>query len=414
MDCIEFLNLLEDNSVDACVTDPPYGLAFMGKKWDDLSSPSKMHAWHFRWAILLKQKMKPGSHLLAFSGTRTYHRLATAIEDAGFEIRDQIHWLYGSGFPKGKNLGDGLNTQLKPAHEPIVLARKPLSEKTITANFTKHGTGGMNIEACRITVSPEVDDMSRETSRQERDSPAWKYGSGFRNEKNYRTGVLPSGRYPANLILSHHPDCKLIQEGETKVSKLPQSHRTSPRMGKYGVYGKFAPESESTKDYDFDAGVPEIWECVEGCPIRILNEQSGDSGSHDVGFGVSTKTFGLLDDDSWQSKPTMTWRYGDSGGAARFFYCAKASTSERNKGLVERNPHVTIKPLKIMRWLIRLVTPKEGVVLDLFLGSGTTAIAAEQEGFDWLGCEVSEEYCTIARDRIEAWKDSQSKLEDFH
>lgn len=540
MDCIGFLRKIPDDSVDSCVTDPPYGLEFMGKEWDSFKETGKskyFHSpdketergfggqtkgtpikalprfaidmkvyqdWCYEWAVEVFRVLRPGAHLLAFSGTRTYHRLACAIEDAGFEIRDQIHWLYGSGFPKGMNVSFGImqkqlyewledypkkreklrnckgterrqymtelmidadiaevldkaplpwnerkqwtdfrggrfhradgehkhtsyqyvvpktpearewygwNTQLKPAHEPIVFARKTISEKSIVDNVLIHGSGAINIDACRIAVNPDVDAVSKTTKRVTRESETWREGSGFKNPENVMAGVLPAGRYPANLILSHHPDCKLIREGVTEVKDM-STHTQSQKLGKHGIYGDY--QVPVNLRHDFQQTSLEVWSCVEGCPVRVLNEQSGTTKGNKR-TGRIGKSLGLYDDDSWEPKTdTVGQWFGDSGGAARFFYCAKPSVAERNAGLNgSRNIHITVKPLAIMRWLVKLVTPRGGVVLDPFLGSGTTAIAAENEGCDWLACDNNEEYCEIARARIEALGGTQTTLTDF-
>ena len=381
-------------TIDSIVTDPPYELGFMGKKWDSTGIAYNVELWKECLRVL-----KPGGHLLAFGGTRTYHRMACAIEDAGFEIRDSIQyffatnnmaqefvesltqeqselfwrlldtygfagqmaWIYGSGFPKSMDISkaidkkagvkregiiktngagvyihsetindgrskqaiansknkriyetgvpvtheaqlwDGWGTCLKPANEPIVLARKPISEKTVADNVLKWGTGGLNIDGCRVPVDPAVDDMLRTTTRGKRQSETWEQGSGFKNENNSLTGVRPEGRFPANVIL------------------------------------------------DEEAG-------------RMLDEQQE--------------------------------------GASRFFYVAKASRSERTHGGKVENNHPTVKPLKLMRYLCRLITPPGGTVLDPFAGSGTTLIAAVEEGFSVIGIEREPEYCEIIRKRM--------------
>ena len=506
MDCIEFLEGIPDNTIDSCVTDPPYGLEFMGKKWNKLGTGrlisdrddwnwqayrgntgtdplankprfgpvmtdsvarNEMQQFHYEWSQLVFRALKPGAHILAFSGTRTYHRLACAVEDARFEIRDMVEWFYGSGFPKGRNIskaldkragfnqkiigihthsrgackGDyeridkipfatdendgsmsnpkqmgaitqpvtkeakqwnGWNTVLKPAHEPILLGRKPISEKSVEENMLRWGTGAINEGACRIAVNPDVNDIGeRYTKRNVK-------ATVFRNyppEEIAITGVLPSGRYPANLIFSHHPDCRLIQKGKTITVKSIRK-RDTPRMGRYGIYG--GEQSGWSSEYDYDLGNPEVWACVPDCPVRMLNEQSGQTAKghwprgHLYGFGEHIGNGGF--------DYTGVGRYAkDSGGAARFFYCAKPSIAERNAGLDgERNLHITVKPLAIMRWLVRLVTRPSGIVLDPFLGSGTTAIAAELEGFNWLGCDNNKEYCEIARRRIKALGKNQT------
>ena len=386
-DCLLELKELKDNSIDSIVTDPPYGLSFMGKKWD-YEVPS-VEVWKECLRVL-----KHGGHLLSFAGSRTYHRIAVNIEDAGFDIRDQIMWIYGSGFPKSLNIGkqidklqgnerevigvdevaiskfrsetkrgisnchnfnekhdkgrggyvnpqevgiitkgntphEGWGTALKPAHEPIVVARKPLSEKTVALNVLKWGTGGINIDGCR--VGTEMIKCSNDI----RSLQKWKEQDGRKHKELVNPEpTFNQGRFPANLI------------------------------------------------FDEEAG-------------RMLDEQSG---------------------------------------ASRFFYCAKASKSERNKGCdgleelevhrynagigegknpeaptLDNNNHPTVKPIKLMRYLVRLVTPKGGLCLDPFIGSGTTAIACKLEGFDYLGIEREADYIPIAEARIKAYQ-FQDKL----
>lgn len=402
-DCLEALRNLPDNSVDSVVTDPPYGLSFMGKKWD-YDVPS-VDIWQECLRVL-----KPGGHLLSFAGSRTYHRITCAIEDAGFEIRDMIEWVYGSGFPKSLNVGkavdklqgnertdlginkncgtdassgdsifgigatgkqvsitkgsgpyEGYGTALKPAHEPICVARKPI-EGTVAANVLKWGTGAINIDGCRVKTN---------------DIP--NYGKGKKSNVGFKTSPQNNdrpvydglGRFPANLI----------HDGSDEVLEL-------------------FPETKSG-----------------------LMKQHIEGGN----FNVFSKQY-----------PRDVETIGDSGSAARFFYCAKASKAERNMGCEgmmpvrdadrakddgaggnnprnrsnnpKQNHHPTVKPLALMRYLVRLVTPPNGTVLDPFLGSGTTAIAAIQEGFDWIGIEREAEYCDIARARIAAAEPQQIEV----
>lgn len=294
-DCLEVLKTLEDDSVDSVVTDPPYGFGdgkragFMGKQWD-YDVPS-VDIWQECFRVL-----KPGGHLLAFAGTRTQHRMAVNIEDAGFEIRDMIAWLYGSGFPKSHNLKDeweGWGTALKPALEPITVARKPF-KGTVAANVLEHGTGAINIDGCRVG-----DD---------------------------------TGRWPANLI----------------------------HDGSDEVVGLF-PQTAS--------GVPGVRRKVHD--TNAMAGRLGLTGEVEAG-------------------------YGDSGNAARFFYCAKANKKDRDDG----NTHPTVKPTDLMAYLCRLVTPPGGIVLDPFMGSGSTGKAAIREGFQFIGIEREEEYIAIARERV--------------
>ena len=351
-DCREVLKTLPDESVDAIVCDPPYGLSFMGKGWDHGVPGVEF------WEPVLRVA-KPGAHLLAFGGTRTFHRLMVAIEDAGWEIRDTVMWVYGSGFPKSHN-GPWGGTALKPAWEPVVVARKPM-EGTVAANVEKHGTGALNIDACRIAVTEADESQLRTMERGQRthntSGQVWglsKLGSDTPQV------VRTEGRWPANVIhdgseevLTAFPDAP----GQLRnVTGREQSHVTK------NAYGHF---------------------------------ERGGSGA--------------------------TAR-GDSGSAARFFYCAKADRADRNDGLdgrvtddgrkvpadnayqrgktLRKNHHPTVKPTDLMRYLCRLVTPKGGTILDPFMGSGSTLKAAELEGFSAIGIELEAEYCEIARRRI--------------
>ena len=361
-DCREVMPTLDACSVDAIVTDPPYGLGFMGKGWDH--GVPGLEFWQAALHIL-----KPGGYLLAFGGTRTYHRLACAIEDAGFEIRDQIGWAFGSGFPKSHN-GPWGGTALKPAWEPICMARKPL-DGTVASNVEKHGTGALNIDACRIGIDAAVDDPRLGGKGDWSSDKMAKnvYEGGYAGE---RVGSSPLGRWPANLI----------HDGSEEVlAAFPD-----------------APGQQ-----------------------RSVGPEHGEK--------ASVNTFG-----DYGPRDTFNPR-GDAGSAARFFYCAKADKTDREDGLrghevrplaygnqaqaeVKRgntahagdsgmntvkmrgNHHPTVKPTDLMRYLCRLVTPKGGTVLDPFMGSGSTLKAAELEGFSAIGIEIDSEYCEIARRRI--------------
>lgn len=367
---LEKLKELEDNSIDSIVTDPPYELGFMGKKWDNTGIAYNIDLWAECLRVL-----KPGGHLLAFSGTRTYHRMAVAIEDAGFEIRDMIEWVYGSGFPKSLNIGkavdklqgnereeisrggkcgvfahsgsgaeqnideyeavvtkgnsewEGWGTALKPAHEPICMARKPLAEKNVANNVLKWGTGGINVDESRVEEG---------------------------------------GRFPANLIHDNSDEVVNLFPN-TKGSKASGLTPTKARA-------------------TFNNSI---------------------AGINRTGFD-------------------------DNGNASRFFksiiYNPKASKAERNKGLgvvedgnkrpqgeafrdgsaitehSERkgNNHPTVKPIALMEYLIKMVTPKGGTVLDPFMGSGSTGVAAKKNGYDFIGIDMTPEYIEIAKARINA------------
>jgi len=402
---LDELKKLDENSVDSIVTDPPYGLSFMGKKWDYDVPSSEL------WAEALRV-LKPGGHLLAFAGTRTQHRMAVNIEDAGFEIRDMIAWVYGSGFPKSHNIGkavdkiqgndreefthkyasrrvesiksnasheygfdttkktdtkgtsphEGWGTNLKPALEPITVARKPISEKNIALNVLKWGTGGINIDGSRVKA-----DLSYLDSK----------GNDKIVDSSKDIFVIPNritraepnatGRFPANLI----------HDGSDEVVGLfPDTKQGSDKKRNRSTLGSFGMPNDTTPEY------------------------------------------------------------ADSGSAARYFYCAKASKKERNKGLegfeerivndgretsidnayqrgdsLRANTHPTVKPVKLMQYLVKLVTPEGGTVLDPFNGSGTTGIACKLENFNYVGIELDPEYVKLSEARIEAWGNEPEQQE---
>lgn len=364
-DCLIVLKSMPDASVDSIVTDPPYGLSFQGKKWDHDVPSLEI------WAECLRV-LKPGGHLLAFSGARTYHRLAVRIEDAGFEIRDQLMWLYGSGFPKSHNVGKamaklgeaatdwgGLGTNLKPAHEPIVMARKPFIG-SIAKNVLAHGTGALNIAACRVPFAGGADEMESKKKNQHGSR-----GNGARSGNVYhdmsqhgRDDYNAPGRWPANII---------HDGSEAVISEFPISSTT----------GKRSAKSRSAQ----------------------------------------------VSNTSWLTDNHASTEYTDSGSTARFFYCAKVSKNDRHEGLdsptslikhgatpreIESicaarggNNHPTVKPTQLMAYLCRLVTPPGGLVLDPFMGSGSTGKAAVIEGFQFVGIELEPEYFNISRARIQ-------------
>lgn len=401
-DCTEVLKALPDNSVDSIVTDPPYGIRFMGKSWDGADiearvayrskmeshdpgcgpngahrsraaeagkydlTPSGMLAFQqftLEWATEALRVLKPGGHLLCFAAARTYHHMAVGVEMAGFEIRDQLMWVFGSGFPKSHNLKgewEGWGTALKPGHEPICMARKPF-KGTVAANVLAYGTGALNIDGCLVPFAGQADENESKGKNRHADfgtdSPVTQhaYGEYNRLQENYN----PPGRWPANLI----------HDGSDDVIDLFPVQKSGSRAA--GV----------RKGMGFHGA-------------------TGDGGSEVV---------------------------GSSGSAARFFYCAKASRKDRNEGLSDPGPqfqhgntlrkventetkgnnHPTVKPTDLMAYLCRLVTPPGGVVLDPFMGSGSTGKAAMREGFRFIGIELDEGYLAIAQARIahEAGKD---------
>lgn len=374
--CLEQLKNVEDNSIDSIVTDPPYGLSFMGKKWD-YDVPS-VEIWKECLRVL-----KPGGHLLSFGGTRTYHRMVVNIEDAGFEIRDCIQWLYGSGFPKStdvskridkeagaerevigqKDVGpdmrggnfktsenrmvaditsastdsakqwQGWGTALKPANEPICVARKPLEKGlTVAENVLKYGTGAINIDGCRIATSAEENaELNRPNKR-----PA-ENASGFMTSTS-REFTPAQGRWPANIILDEAAAEMLDeQSGICKSAGLYKKEKLNT----------FEPENALFK------------------------------------LGYQTNKYA-----------------GEQGGASRFFYVAKSSKSDRSSNGLVNNIHPTCKPTKLMQYLIKLVTPPNGIVLDPFMGSGSTGVAARSLDFKFIGCEMNDDYFEIAEKRI--------------
>ena len=418
--CLDVLDSLPPNSIDAIVTDPPYEINFMSKGWDNSGVVFSVDTWKKCLRVL-----KPGGHLLAFNHSRTFHRMAVAIEDAGFQIRDTIMWMYGSGFPKSMNISlqmdknaglqgnrgsainvggkgdrldidtsvsltngklkppyndyksleakqwEGWGTALKPSYEPIIMARKPL-EGTIADNVLKHGVGGINVDECRVEYENTTNPATNPKYRYNNDYKVPKGGElsqgavSFTSGKN---GINNDGRFPANTI----------HDGSDEVTDLFPSVDGSKGSG------------------------------LTNTPAKSTFNQSID-GINRVG-------------------------YDDTGSAARFFYTAKASKKDRDEGLdtfeyqissdrnkvdgvgannprnrtgtPKRNIHPTVKPTELMQYLVRLVTPKGGTILDPFMGSGSTGKAAmiennEREAqYHFIGVDLETEYCDISKARIE-------------
>lgn len=366
-DCLEVMRTFETNSFDSIVTDPPYGLGFMGKAWDH--GVPGVPFWEEMLRIL-----KPGGHLLAFSGSRTYHRMACAIEDAGWEIRDQIMWLYGSGFPKSHNGVHG-GTALKPAHEPICVARKPLVG-TVAATHALHGTGGLNIDACRVGSDGGTSKEGMGAGEVSQNA----YGDGL-NTRRFGQPVAGLGRWPANVI--HDGSDEVLAAFPDAPGQLANASTNNALLKTQSVYGAMKRGR--------------------------ADEPSADSDNE-----------GAL---GFKMKPGA--RRVDSGSAARFFYCAKASKADRESGCEDLTPdttsdgsavaadnayqrgktarlntHPTVKPTDLMRYLCRLVTPAGGHILDPFMGSGSTGRGAVLEGFQFTGIDQEATYVDIAVRRI--------------
>lgn len=411
LDCRHGLAMLPDNSIDGILTDPPYELGFMGHAWDRSSIAYDVAMWREALRVL-----KPGGHLLAFSGSRTYHRMTCAIEDAGFEVRDSIMWVYGSGFPKsldiskaldklhgaerqvvgqqyraatGRDEGygfgesfditapatlaaqlwEGWGTGLKPAHEPICVARKPMAADTVAANVMAWGVGGINIDGCRVPIDPTPQAMN---VSQHDGADGW--GMNTTGPKQGARVLGEEGRWPANFIHDGSPEVLAMFPDATGAKAPVRGTEGSPASS--GQVGNFRERVASL-------------------------EPRGDAGS------------------AARFYQQCQWTQDDLE-AALFLYCAKASKRDKNEGLehvdpyisgrhagtsgqgsMQKNNHPTVKPTELMRYLCRLITPPGGLVLDIFAGSGSTGKAAALEGFQFLGFELNAEFATLANARYE-------------
>ena len=404
-DCFDVLTELPDESVHAVVSDPPYGLAFMGRDWDDFE-PKEYQEWCEQWARECLRVLKPGGHMLAFSGNRTHHRLFTGVEDAGFEIRDTLTWHYGSGFPKASDIsktidkradaereviadeppdhlnggaytgegesdkyGDGLNTRsesnnitapatdaakkwdgwktgLKPATEFVVMARKPFDGATVDS-VLEHGTGALNIDACRIE--------SGERPNRTHDGGCVFNVGEYDQESRMADGTTTEGRYPANVVFDETAaDALDDNTGDTTAN----THREADRAAKSdrNTYGKY-----DDRDGDYEA----------------------------TGAG-----------------------YRDSGGPSRYFYTSKATKAERTLDGKIDNAHPTVKPGDLMQWLVKLVTAENQIVLDPFAGSGTTLRAAKDLNRRFIGIERQAKWADVARVRAGLTPEDPSIVRD--
>jgi site-specific DNA-methyltransferase (adenine-specific) len=469
-DCLEVLKTIPDNSVDSVVVDPPYHLTsivkrfgkegsapaqfgtdgaysraskgFMGKEWDGGDIAFRTDVWSECLRVL-----KPGGHLLSFSHSRTYHRMAVAIEDAGFEIRDSIMWIYGSGFPKSHNIGkaidkiqgnerevvgknvsiqfkekgiqqkkeygesdgmfgvyghniditkgnsdyEGWGTALKPAHEPICMARKPLSEKSIAENVLKWGTGGINIDGCRIefenTPNAATNPKFRKENNYKMPEPGQesKGAVSFTSSKNeYDT----TGRFPANIILDEEAGKLLDEQSGTSKTRADKNYKHSKTNSDSEIFngrGTYTPRED-------EGGASRFFYCPK------TSKKERNMGM-DVQVGVfhqrprredGTIIYKETHPDEWKEAMDKLPRKDKT---------SKAAAEEKLQGQ-KGNVHPTVKPLKLMEYLITLVTPKGGVVMDCFMGSGSTGIAAKNLGFSFIGIEKEQEYFDIAQQRI--------------
>lgn len=406
-DAVERMRAMPSDSVCSVITDPPYGIRFMGKAWDGAdiekefstnssdeekrnkaglaaaadsyySTPKAMLAFQEfsrTWAAEALRILKPGGHLLCFASTRTYHRMASGIEDAGFEIRDQIGWCFGSGFPKSHNLHgewEGWGTALKPAWEPICVARKPF-KGTVAENVSHHGTGAINVEGCRVGDNGGCAGAGAGAG-------ARVYGNGLNG--TFAQPVPGLGRWPANLI--HDGSEEVLASFPNAPGQCADVKYDERERENQNVYGAMRRGREPSAE-------------------KIYSDNGGTN---------------------FAMKPGA--RRLDEGSAARFFYCAKASKEDRDEGCWHigqthyshdgretpidnayqrnssnsSNSHPTVKPTDLMRYLCRLVTPPSGTVLDPFMGSGSTGKAALLENFNFVGIELQAEYGAIAEARI--------------
>ena len=423
-DCLQVMATLPEASIDACVTDPPYELGFMGKHWDASGIAYSVEMWREVLRVL-----KPGAHIVAFGGTRTYHRMAVAIEDAGFEIRDCLQWLYASGFPKSLNVSkaidamngderpvvgtrqaipgvafeqstpyetgrreisitsaasaawEGWGTALKPACEPIVLARKPL-RGTVASNVLKHGTGALNIDATRISYASDDDKAAAAAAAAAAQRAGHQkagqgvYEMGFLDGPGSIPGFLDSqdmGRWPANVLIDEDVAEMLDEQSGELTSGANPTRRGTDKFR--DIFGAFAGQAECEPARGADFGGASRFYFVAK-PSR----EERDYGCR----GLTTKTAGECTDR----------REGSDG-----LNNPRAGAGRTGGG---RNFHPTVKPVELMRWLVRLVTPINGTVLDPFLGSGTTGMACRYELRSFIGIEREAEYLEIAEKRIAA------------
>ncbi len=501
-DALEVLRGMPEASIDALVTDPPAGISFMNRAWDGMrGGRAQWVAWLAEVMREALRAMKPGAHGLVWALPRTSHWTGTAMEDAGFEVRDRISHFFASGFPKSRDVSKaideevgatrpvvgrhpspassaamagavsmgadcqpapmltapateeaarwaGWGTALKPSVEDWWLVRKPL-DGTVAGNVVRHGTGAVNVDACRV---PLVGERVHEVES----DPATLRGVGLgvtpganRTAEEMRRAQAESiartnslGRWPAHLALSHGAGCVRVGTRTVKASDARRADGTvSAALGANGIYRGGNDDGSVVKNHGYggEHGTEDVeeWRCAEDCPVRMLDEQSGAvggaapvRGTEPTASGFSGAVLGTAPGTRTSPAPF----YGDVGAASRFFFVAKPSSAERDAGLDDlrkrdpgeltgrvagrpgttnpragarasasggrRNVHPTVKPVALMRWLVRMITPPGGLVLDPFAGSGTTGCAALLEGFRFLGVEREAEYLPILEARL--------------
>ena len=534
-DVIETLKQLDDNSVDTIITDPPYNLSFMGKKWDNKGAPKEFQKWCENWSTECYRVLRDGGYILVFGGTRTFHRVTSGLEDSGFAIKDCLSWNYGTGFPKSHNvskaidklggnpqqledmadalkqarlerkmtitqcdelfcngstnwswlegrrkkiniptfeqqekivnewpemqavfskfnqrgepsgtktharkggddyakavgskavshveqlydfgtqesaLWEGYGTGLKPAWEPIILAQKPF-KGTYASQVLKEGVGALNIDDCRITVTDvaKYENNRRGFHERMKDDSARPYEGGWKPNK-----VVVGenkGRWPANTIFQHHPECKVV--GDMVVKGSVRKPTGKPLFDDKGEGDRAVTwNANNVKDTTVrghgDEIVP-VWECHADCPAHILDNQSGVSKSSDAVRKNKREDKKLTMSGKIHAKGgSETHGFKDKGGASRFFYCPKTAKKERTCDGHVDNHHPTVKPVSLIEWLLRLSTPEREamgrtpVILDCFLGSGSTAIAAHRLDIDCIGIDSNKPYLQLAEERLQ-------------
>lgn len=455
--CVVMATFAAD-AFDSMVTDPPSGIAFMGKEWDtDKGGRDQWIKWLATTMREAFRVLKPGAHALVWALPKTSHWTATAMEDAGFEIRDVIVHVFATGFPKSLNVSkaidraagakrekvrvaprpessgtmagssdtrpwieasrehgyheadgnqpvteeavkwNGWGTALKPASEHWILCRKPLAKKTVAANIIALGTGGLNIDGSRVATTDTIKPVF---GGQKGEANGGKYG----NSDAYQSEVSAFGRFPANLVLSHADGC--VCSGVKKVSSSGKKDRQLECRNIPGVYGgglNSYQQSPGFADAD-ETETVESWVCVEGCPVKELDRQSGVTVTKQAGGTVTDQRDGSESIGAFEGSYMKPDRF-DEGGASRFFFVAKPSRAERDHGIDEApagkrpNHHPTVKPISLMGYLIRMITPPGGTVLDPFSGSGTTARAALEQGFKAALIDMDLAYVNMAHAR---------------
>lgn len=492
-DCIEEMQELNANSIDGLVTDPPYGLDFMGKKWDDFGAPRKYQRWCRTWATVVLRLLKPGAFGVVFGGTRTHHRLTAGLEDAGFEIRDEIKWLYVSGFPKGPDIStmidnhfgyereegpmrmapdgipysarqleghlmttdevyghsvvkpkrwrttipvsddakawDDYKTCLKPAWEPIILIRKP-KQGTYAKNILDWGVGGLNIGACRIPINLNAEKDARFHNKDKNfmrttgvsDGGSTKFFEKAKKEGGYQQQLFDlKGRFPTNVIID-----ELIAElfdemsGKEKPRKLKRNKDVNRKKREEGLFSK-----ENSGYYETSSNKQE----------SVSNY--GDGGGMSKSFYTCPTTDAVYG-KSWAKRSAEHYGLRDGGGLGKWFYVPKTSAAERNIGLGEfepesrdttrsvpidnpynrnnpvKNKHPTVKPIRLMTYLVRLIKPPayRPVIIDPFGGSGSTYIACLIENCDCVYIEKEQDYIDILNARLQVPLEDYSKFTD--